>query len=203
MFSRLFGRGPEDPLLARLSDLPVPQAAAGTFVEGFESETQQTKLTKAEGADRKNGVVAQYALQWNLPVAVFNAQVAANDETPLLQWVRQLVVLMTDAEAAARWFAVKTAEVKGYEDRRVGRSHYGKVTFAPVVSVGDEANLFLLPNTDGVLPFHDTQVNFRVGRLVGSASASAIFNDPKIEPQMTALAELLARRIEEALRSPA
>jgi hypothetical protein len=160
-------------------------------------------LTKAQGTDRKNGVVAQYSLQWNRPVAVIKAQLAASDETPLLQWVRQLIVLMTDAEAAARWFAARTADVKPYEDRRIGRSHYGKVTFAPVASVGDAANMFLLPNTDGVLPFHDTQVNFRVNRMVGSASASAIFNDPKIEPQLTALAELLARMIEDTRRTPA
>lgn len=205
MFSRLMGRGPEDPLLARLSGLPVSQAAAGTFVQGFENETQQTKLTKAEGSDRKNGVVAQYVLQWNTRTAVskVQAQVAANDETPLLLWVSQLIVLMTDTEAAARWFAARTAEVKGYEDRRVRGFHYGKVTFATVASVGDEANLFLLPNTNGVLPVHDTQVNFRVGRLVGSAGASAFFNDPKIQPQMMALARQLARRIEDALRAPA
>ena len=189
-------------MLPRLSDLPIPQAAAGTFVEGLEAEARQTKLTKAEGNDRKNGVVAQYVLQWNRPVAVIKAQLATDDQTPLVQWVRQLVVLMTDAEVAARWFAARSADVKGYEDHRVGRYHYGKVTFAPVTSVGDEASLFLLPNTDGVLPFHDTQVNFRVNRLIGAVSASAIFNDPHIGPQMTALAGTLARKIEDTLRAP-
>lgn len=203
MFSRLMGRGAEDPLLARLSGLPVPQAMAGRFVEGLEAETQQTKLTMAEGSDRKSGVVAQYGLQWNRPLAVIKAQMATGDETPLVQWVRQLIVLMTDAEAATRWFSARTTDVRRYEDRRVGRYHYGKVTFAPVAFIGDEANLFLMPNSDGILAFHDTQLNFRVGRLVGSASASAIFNDPKIEPQMTALAGAMARRVEEALLADA
>jgi hypothetical protein len=202
IFARLIGRAapPEDPLLARLTDLPVPQSAAGTFVERLERDEQRSTLVKAQGDDRKRGVIAQYALQWNQSMVVINAQIAAGDTRPLLQWVRQLLVLLTDAEAATRWFAAKAAGLKGYEGREVGGFRYGQITLASLPSIGNEANLMLAPNTERGNPFHDTYVNFRSGRLVGSVSASAIFGDPGIDAQLEALAAALARRTEEALR---
>jgi len=202
MFSRLFARtaAPDDPLVERLTDLPVPLSAAGTFVEGLEPDAQRSMLVRAGAADRKSGAIAHYVLQWNRPMAVIQAQIDTGDTTPLLQWVRQLVVLLTDAEAAARWFAAKTSNFKQYEGREVEGFRYAQITLTSLRSIGDEADLMQAPNTESGNPFHDTFVNFRSGRLFGTVSASAIFGDPRIDKQVQALAEALARRVEEAVR---
>lgn len=201
LFARLFARQAhaDDPLLDRLPDLPVVQSAAGTFVQGFERDEQQSTLTKAEGDDRKSGAVAQYALQWNRPVAAIEARLAAGDTTPFLQWVRQLVVLLTDAESAAHWFGARTSDLKQFEGNDVGGFRYGHVTVASLPFLGDEANLILAPNENRGNPFHDTHVHFRSGRLIGTVSASAIFGDPRIQTELKGIAEGLARKIEDAL----
>jgi hypothetical protein len=204
IFSRLFGRpsAPDDPFVARLKDVPVPQSLAGTFAEGLKSERKFSHRTPGAGS------VAIYSLHWNRPWDEITAKIRAGDSAPLMESVEQRIALHRDAESAHWWFFTMTDGVKQSEGGAMGNSRYGQLTYGSLPDLGDEANLMFLPHTDthpfgGSTSFHRTHVNIRVDRMVATVTMTAVFGDPRIERQIEALARLLTRRMEDALRAAA
>jgi hypothetical protein len=204
MFSRLFDRSaaPDDPLVVRLKDLPIPLSAAGTFVEGL--KTDREKLYRARGTDneRKSGFVANYRLHWRRSWDAIQTHIA-RDNTPILESVEQLITVLKDDESATWWFLTQTERVKHADGCDIGGQRYGQLTFAPLADLGDEANLGLVPKTQlmhGGITFHETALNIRVGRLVATVRTTAALGDTRTERQVQALAASLARRMSDALR---
>jgi hypothetical protein len=196
VLGRLFGRpsAPDDPLLATLSELPVPIGEAGPFVDGYSMNKAQSGLTRA-GANT-SGVIAQYVVQWSRPQEKVVAQLHAGDATPWIQWVRQLVVLLGTEDAARQWFDAKSSGFKAYSGHDVGGFKYGDVRTVETPDISEQAELMIAPNSGGTMPLVDTYVNTRRGRLFGSVSASCVGG---LEPR-TELKDL-ARELDSRMRA--
>jgi hypothetical protein len=194
MLGRLFGKtaAPEDLLVSRLPEIPVSISEAGSFVDGYEEDPSQSGLVKAKGS--REGALAQYQLQWNRPRDKVYAQLSAEDPTPFVQWVRQLIVLLTDADAAARWFRAKSIVFNEYKGRTIEGFRYGQVEVVSGLDIGDEAALLTVPNDRGSLQFVDTYVILRCGRLFGSVSCST-FTPMNVESSLKDLAAAVASRM--------
>lgn len=203
ILSRLFGRPapPEDPLVARLADMIVPLSEAPVFVAGYEPNSRMSGLTRAGSRrDRASGAIAQYTVQWDIPPAGREAKFAAGLMTPFVDWVRQLVVVLRDGDAATRWFAAKAASFKAFEGRDVDGFRFGKVDIYSIDDLADEAALLIAPNVSTFGGFHlvDIYINFRYGRLFGCISCSS-HRDPDVKGDLRKLADLLLVRMKTAL----
>jgi hypothetical protein len=199
ILGRLFGRPapPEDPFLAKLADIIVPLSEASSFVAGYEPNSRMSGLTRAGGGrDRASGAIAQYTVQWDIPRATREEKFAAGLLTPFVDWVRQLVVVLRDTDAATRWFAAKAASFKAYEGRDIDGFRFGKVEIASIEDLAEEAALLTAPNESTFGGFHlvDTYINLRCGRLFGSISCSSHM-DPDVQGDLRKLADLLLVRM--------
>lgn len=196
---RLFGRteAPPDPLVERLPELVVPQSEAGAFVAGYQRDERQSRVITASPAERRQGAIAQYMLQWDRSMDAIRAQLAKQDATPFVQWVRQLVLAMVDATAAQRWFAARASGFKAYAGQEVGGFRYGEVQETAAPGIGDEALVLAAPNERHGVHYVDTYINLRCGRLFGSVSAST-WGTLNVERDLRDLAVKLATRLTEA-----
>jgi len=202
IFRRLLRSTPvaADPLLEQLASMPVPLADAGSFVAGFERDETQSQVSPASPAERKAGAVAQLTVQWNIPAAALDAHFEVENATPFLQWVRQLVLILTDAEAAARWFAEGSSRFRKYEGREVSGFRYGKILVSPLADVADQAEVLTGANERRGTRFVDTYVIVRSGRIFGTVSAST-FGELDVRNELEDLSRKLVARIRTAADS--
>src|SRR2546426_6391483 len=112
---------PEDPLLSKLAGIPRPLSAMGAFVDAPPSSS---RLIKPEGRDPALGTLGEYLAEWDRPKLdagwsqsqvpsltkeSFRSRWAGLGHWYGCMWLRQLVVLFVNNEAATRWFAAKSA----------------------------------------------------------------------------------------------
>jgi hypothetical protein len=199
----------KDPLVGRLPEMPVPLFEAGWFVAGLEewgafvADEEGVKLyswtpVRSRG-DRELGGIAQYELRFSFP----HGAVAALDEDQLsrLTEVTQVVVLLSDADAAARWLMTKTRRLEDLEGQEVDGHLYGKVDVdITLTGLGDEAAVVVAHTEVGRAgtPSCETYINFRAGRLFGSVGAST-YKELEVRPQLRELAEAFLSRMESIL----
>jgi hypothetical protein len=192
----------EDPLIGRLSEMPVPLFEAGSFVAGLEkNETMSGLTTKTSRGDRELGGIAQYQLRFSLPPKAMEAVIQAfGEEEPCLIWVAQVVVLLSDADAAARWFMTKTRRFEDLEGRQDEGFVYRKVDVdITLTGLGEEAAVAVAhADTPGGAPNVDTYINFRTGRLFGGVAAST-YKELEVQPQLRELADAFLSRMENIL----
>jgi hypothetical protein len=192
------GARPEDPLIGRLSEMPVPLSEAGSLVDGLEHEESMSGLTtKLSRGDRELGGLAQYQLRFSLPSETGAALVL--EGKPSLQWVTQVVVLLSDADAAARWLTTKTRRFEDWEGREVDGFLYREIDLDHTLTgLGDEAEVVVAHNESEGIPrfqFVDTYVNFRRGRLFAGVAGST-HKELDIRSQLTELAGAFLSRME-------
>ena len=200
-----FGRKqPEDPLVRSLSEIPVPLGDAGPLVDGLVPDEARLVRVSSRG-DRELGAIAEYRLQLLLPREVLAARLFAVAQTlgeerpPCVTWLRQLVVLLADAHAAARWFGDRGVKFRDYGGREIGGFRYQQIDVVPLAGLGDEAQMLIGPNDTRGLPFVDTYVNVRRGRFFGCVSVST-FKDLDVRDQLRELAGRLVTRMDGAYR---
>ena len=61
-------------------------------------------------------------------------------------WVRQLIVLLTDAHAAARWLRDRSVKMRDYGGREIDGFRYQQVEVVALADLGDEAQMLIMPN---------------------------------------------------------
>jgi hypothetical protein len=194
---------PEDPLIERLSEMPVPLAEVGSLVEGMEQDESSSglALTSSRG-DRKLGGIAQYELRFQ--VSSEGIEALGDEVGPMLQWVTQAVVLLSDPEAAARWFTTKTQRFEDRRGRDVDGFFYRGIFVDTLSGLGEEANVVVAYNQSGPLPFVDMYVNFRWDRLFAGVGSSTVL--PEMSWKEYARAEFGRTELpafdEQALRTP-
>jgi hypothetical protein len=178
--------------------MPVPLFEAGSFVAGLEEDESKSGLTtKASRGDRELGGIAQYELRFHLPS---KAVEALGEEEPFLVWVSQVVVLLNDANAAARWLTTKTRRFEDLEGHEMGGFLYRKVDVdTRPTGLGDEASVAVAHSEtpEGALNV-DTYINFRSGRLHGGVGAST-YKELEVRPQLRELAGAFRSRMETIL----
>jgi hypothetical protein len=162
---------PEDPLIERLSEMPVPLGEAGSLVEGMEQDERFTGLSvKLSRGDRELGGLAEYELRFCLSMEGIEA--LGDEERPVLQWVTQAVLLLRDADATARWFTTKTRRFEDWVGRDINGFFYRGIFVDTVSGLGDEANVVVAYNQSERIPFVDMYLNFRWDRLFAGVGAS-------------------------------
>jgi hypothetical protein len=117
--------------------------------------------------------------------------------------VTQTIVLLTDPDAAARWFKTKLRTFEGYEGREVDGFLYRSVVTDPLVAFADEAAVVVAQTEaqqldfleEPGLPFVDTHANFRRGRLFAGVGAST-YKELDVRAPLTELAKALLSRID-------
>jgi hypothetical protein len=172
----------------------------GAFVAGQEHEQKATswKPVTSRG-DRELGGVAQYELGFSFPLEAYAA--LDEDQQSQMTEVRQVVVLLRDADAAARWFMTKTRRLEDFEGQEVDGYLYRRVDVdITLTGLGEEAAV-VVAHTEGKYsgtPSCDTHINFRTGRLFGSVGASA-GKELEVLPPLRELAEAFLSRIESIL----
>jgi len=172
----------------------------GAFVAGQEGEGRQPswKPVTSRG-DRELGAIAQYELHFDFPLEAY----APLDEEQVshMTEVTQVVVLLSDADAAARWLMTKTRRLEDFEGREVGGYLYRKVYVdITLTGLGEEAAV-VVTHREGKetgTPSCDTSINFRTGRLFGSVGASTR-EELEVLPQLRELAEAFLSRMESIL----
>ena len=108
-----------------LSTIPVPLAEAGPLVEGFVRNDGQSGLARVRGSnDRDLSAIAQYEIQLDIPEAMMAKRL--DEDRAFVAWVRQLVVLLTDAHAAARWLGDRSVKFRDYCGARSTASGIGR-----------------------------------------------------------------------------
>jgi hypothetical protein len=150
---------------------------------------------KPSPRDRELGAIAQYELRASLDLAEAARKYGHSEPAALLQWVSQVVVLLTDKDAAARWFATKSQSYKAFEGREVGGFLYRKVDFYPLSDLGNEAAVVVSHNEIEETQFVDTYVNVRIGRLFGGVGAST-YKELEVRGDLVELARRLVARME-------
>jgi hypothetical protein len=207
-------------LIGRLPEMPIPLFDAGSFLAGLEEAGSFVDGLEESGGfvagqedekraiswkpvtsrgDRHLGGVAQYELGFSLPLEGY----AALDEAQLSQLteVTQVVVLLRDADAAARWFMTKTRRLEDFEGQEVDGYLYRKVDVdITLTGLGEEAAV-VVAHTEGKYsgtPSCDTYINFRTGRFFGSVGAST-GKELEVRPQLRELAEAFLSRMESIL----
>jgi hypothetical protein len=179
--------------------MPVPLVEAGSFVAGLEEDERMSGLiTKISEGDRELGGIAQFGLRFSLPD---DAAAALGDEQPVLSWVDQVVVLLGDADAAARWFMTRTRRFEDFEGHDVDDFRYRNVDVdITVAGLGEEAAVVVADTETKYVgaPFRDTYIIFRTGRLFASVGAST-YKELEVQPQLRELADAFLSRMESIL----
>jgi hypothetical protein len=209
-------------LIGRLPEMPVPLFEAdsfvagleeagsfvaglrewGTFVAGQEGEGRQTSWKPATSrGDRELGAIAQYELRFDFPLEAY----APLDEEQVSRMtdVTQVVVFLSDADAAARWLMTQTRRLEDFEGREVGGYLYRKVYVdITLAGLGEEAAVVVTHREGkeaGTLSrVVDTSINFRTGRLFGSVGASTR-EELEVLPPLREMAEAFLSRMESVL----
>jgi hypothetical protein len=178
--------------------MPVPLFEAGSFVDGLKEDERMSGLAAATSpGDRELGAIAQYELRFCLSG---EAPRAGGEEQPVLVWVTQVVGLLTDADAAARWLMTKTRRFEDFEGQEVDGFLYRNVHVdITLTGLGKEAVLAVAhTETPAGTPTVDTYINFRTGRLFGGVAAST-YRELEVRPQLRELAGALLFRMETIL----
>jgi hypothetical protein len=179
--------------------MPVPLVEAGSFLAGLEEDEKMSGLTPAMSqGDLELGGIAQFGLHFSLPD---DAAAALGDEQPVLSWVAQVVVLLCDGDAAARWFMMKTRRFEDFEGQDVDDFAYRNVDVdITVTGLGEEAAVVVADTETKYLgtPFRDTYIIFRTGRLFASVGAST-YKELEVRPQLRELADAFLSRMETIL----
>jgi hypothetical protein len=178
--------------------MPVPLFEAGSFVDGLREDERMSGLAPATSpGDRELGAIAQYELRFSLSG---EAPRAGGEERPVLVWVTQVVDLLTDADAAARWLMTKTRRFEDFEGQKVDGFLYRNVHVdITLTGLGEEAVLAVAhTETPAGTPTVDTYINFRTGRLFGGVAAST-YKELEVRPQLRELAGALLSRMESIL----
>jgi hypothetical protein len=178
--------------------MPVPLIGAGSFVEGLREDERMSGLAPATSPDdRELGAVAQCELRFSLSGEALRA---VGEEQPVLVWVSQVVDLLTDADAAARWLMTKTRRFEDFEGQEVDGFLYRNVHVdITLTGLGEEAVLAVAhTETPAGTPTVDTYINFRTGRLFGGVAAST-YKELEVRPQLVELAHAFLSRMETIL----
>jgi hypothetical protein len=178
--------------------MPVPLFEAGSFVDGLREDERMSGLVSATSpGDRELGAIAQYELRFSLSG---EAPRAGGEEQPVLVRVTQVVDLLTDADAAARWLMTKTRRFEDFEGQEVDGFLYRNVHIdITLTGLGEEAVLAVAhTETSAGTPTVDTYINFRTGRLFGGVAAST-YKELEVRPQLVELAHALLSRMETVL----
>lgn len=178
--------------------MPVPILEAGHLLEGLELDDDHSGLeyTRSRG-DRELGGIAQYELRATRNLAETMTELG-EDPPPFLQWVTQVIVLLTDGGAAARWFEAKLGRFESYEGNEVDGFFYRQVVAEPIPAFGDEAAVTVAHTEIDGISFVDTHIAVRRGRLLGFVSAST-YKDFEIGGELLELARRLLPRMEALL----
>ena len=190
-------RDPDDPLMRLLPQMPVPLSDAGPLAKGLAEDQTQTALERVRSRDdRELGGIAQYLLQLSVPRDGLAQRLAADQ--PCVWLLRQLVVLVVDEHAAARWLADRAVRFRDRSGREVDGAAYQQVEAIPLDGPGDEAQMLVAPNNKMGVQFVDTFLLLRRGRVFGSVDAST-FKELDVRELVGELAGQLVSRID-ALR---
>jgi hypothetical protein len=171
--------------------MPVPLFEAGSFVDGLREDERMSGLAPVTSpGDRELGAIAQYELRFSL----------SGEEQPVLVWATQVVDLLTDTDAAARWLMTKTRRFEDFEGQEVDGFLYRNVHVdITLTGLGEEAVLAVArTETPAGTPTVDTYINFRTGRLFGGVAAST-YKELEIRPQLMELAHAFLSRMETIL----
>jgi hypothetical protein len=189
----------DDPLARRLADVPVPLDQIGRLADGLEVSEKLSGLSQVTTrGDRELGGLFEYELRAVFPNERFADLVATTegDPPPTIAWVVESVILLVDAEAAARWFATKVQRLADYEGRVVEGILYTDVSVEPLTGIGDQVAVIVARTDPGEdMLFVDTYVVFRTGRILGGVAAST-FKELDVRGDLLDLARRLLARID-------
>jgi hypothetical protein len=187
----------KDPLIGRLSEMPVPFFEGGSFVDGLREDERMSGLAPVTSrGDRELGAIAQCGLRFAFPL---EGVPDLPEEEPALADVTQVVVLLSDTDAAARWFMTQTRRFEDLEGQEVGETLYRRVDVEiTLTGLGEEATDVVAHTESADTPFCETYINFRTGRLFGSVGAST-YKELEVRPQLRKLADRFLSRMESIL----
>jgi hypothetical protein len=179
--------------------MPVPFLEVGSFVDGLREDNRMSGLAPATSrGDRELGAIAECGLRFAFPL---EAVPDLPDDEPALADVTQLVVLLSDSNAAARWFMTQTRHFEDLEGQNDGETFYREVDVdITLTGLGEEAAVVVARTEVGPTstPFCETYINFRTGRLFASVGAST-YKELEVQPQLRELAGALLSRMETVL----
>jgi hypothetical protein len=172
-------------LIGRLSEMPVPFFEGGSFVDGLREDERMSGLAPVTSrGDRELGAIAQCGLRFAFPL---EGVPDPPEEEPALADVTQVVVLLSDTDAAARWFMTQTCRFEDLEGQEVGETLYRRVDVEiTLTGLGEEAAVVVAHTESADTPFCETYINFRTGRLFGSVGAST-YKELEVPPQLRKL----------------